>query len=117
MSGLLDGLLHLHGWVALLVIFAVPALESSAFLGFVFPGEAAILLGGVLAFQGQVSLPAPIAAAVAGAIIGDSVGYEVGRHFGRRILHGTIGRFVKVEHTLSAGPLVMDSSICLPSQP
>lgn len=98
MSGLVDGVLHLHGWVALLVIFAVPALESSAFLGFVFPGEAAILLGGVLAFQGRVSLPAAIAAAVAGAIIGDSVGYEVGKHFGRRILHGTIGRVVKAEH-------------------
>lgn len=98
MSGLLDGILRLHGWVALLVIFAVPALESSAFLGFLFPGEAAVLLGGVLAFQGRVSLAAAIFAAMAGAIIGDSVGYEVGKHFGRRILAGTIGRIVKHQH-------------------
>jgi len=97
-SGLLDSILHLHGWVALLVIFAVPALESSAFLGFLFPGEAAVLLGGVLAYQGRVSLSAAIVAAVAGAIIGDTVGYEVGKHFGRRLLHGTIGRIVKHEH-------------------
>jgi membrane protein DedA with SNARE-associated domain/membrane-associated phospholipid phosphatase len=94
---LADNILHLHGWVALAVIFAAPALESSAFVGFVFPGEVAVLFGGVLAFQHRVSLPAAIAAAVAGAIIGDSVGYQVGRRFGRRMLEGTIGRLVKRE--------------------
>ncbi|MDQ6615735.1 MAG: bifunctional DedA family/phosphatase PAP2 family protein [Actinomycetota bacterium] len=98
MSHLGDTILGLRGWVALAVIFAVPALESSAFLGFLFPGEIAVLLGGVLAFQHRVSLPAAIAAAVAGAIIGDTVGFEVGKHFGRRLLHGTIGRIVKPEH-------------------
>lgn len=98
MSHLTDHILHLHGWVALAVIFAVPALESSAFLGFLFPGEVAVLLGGVLAFQHRVSLPAAIAAAVLGAIIGDTVGYEVGKHAGRRLLDGTIGRIVKREH-------------------
>jgi undecaprenyl-diphosphatase len=95
---MVERLLHLHGWVALAVIFALPALESSAFLGFVFPGEVAVLLGGVLAFQHRVSLPAAIAAAVAGAIVGDTVGYQVGRRYGRRMLHGTIGRVVKHEH-------------------
>ena len=98
MSHLAEGILHLHGWVALAVIFALPALESSAFLGFVFPGEVAVLLGGVLAFQHRVGLSAAIAAAVVGAIVGDTVGYEVGKHFGRRLLHGTIGRIVKHEH-------------------
>lgn len=98
MSHLVEGILHLHGWAALAVIFALPALESSIFLGFVFPGEVAVLLGGVLAYQHRVSLPGAIAAAVAGAVIGDSIGYEVGKHHGRRLLHGTIGRIVKHEH-------------------
>jgi len=98
MSRVVEGILQLHGWAALAVIFALPALESSIFLGFLFPGEVAVLLGGVLAYQHRVSLPAAIAAAVAGAIIGDTVGYEVGKHFGRRLLHGTIGRIVKHEH-------------------
>ncbi len=98
MSHLADTILHLRGWVALAVIFAVPALESSVFLGFLFPGEIAVLLGGVLAYQHRVSLPAAIAAAVAGAIIGDTVGYEVGKHVGRRLLEGTIGRVVNHEH-------------------
>jgi len=98
MSHVVEGILHLHGWAALAVIFALPALESSIFLGFLFPGEVAVLLGGVLAYQHRVSLLAAIVAAVAGAIIGDTVGYEVGKHFGRRLLHGTIGRIVKHEH-------------------
>jgi membrane protein DedA with SNARE-associated domain len=44
-------ILGLHGWAALAVIFGVPLAESSVFLGFVFPGEIAIMLGGVLASQ------------------------------------------------------------------
>jgi len=97
-----DTILQLHGWVALAVVFALPALESSAFLGFLFPGEVAVLLGGVLAYQGRVSLLGAVIAAVAGAIIGDTVGYEVGKHYGRRLLHGTIGRVVDHRHLVRA---------------
>src|SRR5712691_4887426 len=93
LASLSDTILHLHGSVALAIVFLVPALEASAFLGFVFPGEIAVLLGGVLAFNGRLSLGAVIAAAVAGAIIGDTIGYFVGRRWGRRILRG-IGRHV-----------------------
>lgn len=49
-------ILALPAWVALLVVFALPALESSAFVGFVFPGEIALVLGGVLASEGRVPL-------------------------------------------------------------
>ena len=101
-SSVVDAILHLHGWAALAVLFALPALESSAFLGFLFPGEVAVLLGGVLAFQHRVSLPAAIAAAVVGAIVGDTVGYQVGKRYGRRMLHGTIGRIVSTN--TSTGP-------------
>jgi membrane protein YqaA with SNARE-associated domain len=73
-------------------LFVVPLLESSAFVGFVFPGEIAVLLGGVLAFQHRVSLPAVLAAAIAGAVIGDTVGYAVGHRYGRRLLSGRTGR-------------------------
>ena len=98
MGHLADRILALHGWVALAIVFLVPALEASAFVGFVFPGEIAVLLGGVLAFQHRVSLPAVVAAAVAGAVIGDTVGYLVGRRFGRRVLDGSIGRVVDPKH-------------------
>jgi len=99
---MIERILHLHGAVAYAIIFALPALEASVFLGFIFPGEIAVLLGGVLAFQGRVSLGGAIAVAVAGAIIGDSVGYEVGKHYGTRLLDGPLSRFVKEEHRARA---------------
>ena len=98
MGHLAERILALHGWVALLIVFLAPALEASAFVGVVFPGEIAVLLGGVLAFQHRVPLPAVLAAAIGGAIIGDSAGYLVGRRWGRRLLHGSIGRVVKHDH-------------------
>jgi membrane protein DedA with SNARE-associated domain/membrane-associated phospholipid phosphatase len=87
-----DRILSLPGWLVLALVFAFPALEASAFVGFVFPGEIAVILGGVAASRGTVPLWAVIAAAVAGAIIGDSVGYLVGRRWGTHLLHGTLGR-------------------------
>jgi membrane protein DedA with SNARE-associated domain/membrane-associated phospholipid phosphatase len=91
-------ILGLNGWAALAIVFALPLLESSAFVGVVFPGEIAVLLGGVLAFQHRVSLAAVLAAAISGAIIGDTVGYWVGRRFGPRLLESRLGRLVKQEH-------------------
>jgi undecaprenyl-diphosphatase len=91
-------ILGLNGWAALAIVFALPLLESSAFVGVVFPGEIAVLLGGVLAFQHRVSLTAVLAAAVSGAIIGDTVGYWVGRRFGPSLLESRLGRLVKQEH-------------------
>jgi len=93
-----ERILSLQGWVALSVVFLLPALEASAFIGFLFPGEIAVILGGVLAFEGRISLTATIAVAVLGAVIGDTVGYWVGRRWGRRVLEGSLGRFVKPRH-------------------
>ncbi|MCW2915087.1 MAG: hypothetical protein JWN52_3155 [Actinomycetia bacterium] len=91
-------ILGLHGWAALAIVFAIPLLESSAFVGFVFPGEIAILLGGVLASQHRIPLAAVMAAAIAGAILGDTIGYAVGRRWGRTLLHGTLGRIAGHKH-------------------
>ena len=100
LATIVDWILHLHGWVALPIVFAVPALEASAFLGFLFPGEIAVLLGGVLAFEHRITLPAAIVAAVLGAIIGDTVGYLVGRRWGHHILRHTVGHLLFVKHRL-----------------
>jgi undecaprenyl-diphosphatase len=61
-------------------------------VGFIFPGEIAVILGGVVASQGRAPLWAVIVAAVSGAIIGDSIGYLVGRRWGTHLLYGTVGR-------------------------
>ena len=98
MDTIASHMLGLPPWVALLAVFALPALESSAFIGFIFPGEIALILGGVMAYEGRISPVAVLAAGIAGAIVGDSVGYGVGRRFGRRVLDGTLGWFVKSSH-------------------
>src|SRR5437879_1712447 len=100
LASITDAILHLHGWAALALVFAVPALEASAFVGFVFPGEIAVILGGVLAFEHRISLPAAIGAAVGGAVVGDSIGYLIGRLWGRRLLRGTLGRLPVIRHHL-----------------
>jgi hypothetical protein len=41
---LADRILALHGWVALAVVFLLPALKASAFVGVVVPGEAVLHL-------------------------------------------------------------------------
>jgi membrane protein DedA with SNARE-associated domain/membrane-associated phospholipid phosphatase len=92
MSNLIDNVLAMPEWAALLIVFALPALEASAFVGFVFPGEIAVILGGVLASQHRIGLVQVIALAVAGAVMGDAVGYFVGKRWGRRFLEHTFGR-------------------------
>jgi membrane protein DedA with SNARE-associated domain/membrane-associated phospholipid phosphatase len=100
LAALTDTILRLHGFAALAIVFLIPALEASAFVGFVFPGEIAVLLGGVLAFQGRVPLWAVIVAAVLGAAIGDSIGYAIGKRWGRSLLHGTLGRLPIIRRAL-----------------
>src|SRR5437867_10843032 len=103
MRGLIHHLLDLSGAPAYGLLFALPALEASAFVGFVFPGEIAVLLGGVLAFQHKVALGWAIAAAVGGAIVGDSIGYAVGARWGRRLLRTRVlRRFVTPERQENA---------------
>jgi membrane protein DedA with SNARE-associated domain len=52
----------------------------------VFPGEIAVLLGGVAASQGSVSIAGVLIAACLGAVLGDQVGDVVGREWGERVL-------------------------------
>ena len=94
MSFITNNLLSLSGWTAAFLIFLFPALESSVFLGFIFPGETAVIIGGVLAYEHRISLPLAIGAAIVGAVLGDTVGYFVGRIYGRRILNSKLGRRV-----------------------
>jgi len=97
MSALSDAILTLPAWAALLLVFALPALEASAFVGFVFPGEIAFILGGVVASEGELPIAGVMAAACAGAIIGDSVGYGIGHRYGRGLL-AKMSKFIKPDH-------------------
>lgn len=87
MQHITETLLNLHGPVIYAIVAALVFAEAALFFGFVFPGETAIVVGGVLASQGRASLPLLIIIVVLAATTGDSVGYEVGRRFGPRLLN------------------------------
>jgi membrane-associated protein len=83
---LLQPLLSLHGWEAYLLVGVLVAAEASIMLGFVFPGETAAIIGGVLASKGGVSLAGITITVVLCAIVGDSIGYWVGDKWGGKLL-------------------------------
>ncbi len=96
-SSVADAILGMPAWLVLLVAFSMPALESSAFVGFVFPGEAALVVAGVVASQGRVPVLLVIVAGVLGAVLGDAVGYVVGRRWGPALLARLPQRFFPPE--------------------
>ena len=80
---------RLGKWTYLLV-GALAFLETGAFVGLVAPGESAILIGGVVAGQGQISIYVLIGIVWACAVAGDLTSYTLGRRLGRGFLerHG-----------------------------
>jgi membrane protein DedA with SNARE-associated domain len=67
----------------LILLFAVVALES---FGIPLPGETALIVAGVAAAQGHLSIVAVVVVAAVAAILGDNGGYWLGRTGGRRLL-------------------------------
>jgi len=89
-----DVLTAVPPWAVYLLVFALPFLEASIMLGFVIPGETALVFGGVLAAGGQGSVAAVLAIAIAGAIAGDAIGYFVGRRYGPSLRISRLGLVV-----------------------
>jgi membrane-associated protein len=61
-------------------------LETGAFVGLIAPGETAIVLGGVVAAQGDVNIVAMVLIAWAAAATGDLASFMLGKRLGRRFL-------------------------------
>jgi membrane protein DedA with SNARE-associated domain len=99
-SKLLQPLLSLHGWEAYLLVGVLVAAEASVMLGFVFPGETAAILGGVVASKGGVSVAGMTVCVVLCAIVGDSIGYWVGDKWGDKLL--SIGPLKKRQRGIDA---------------
>jgi membrane-associated protein len=87
-----DVLLGVPAWLALLIIAGLVFGEAALFFGFVLPGETAVVYGGVLADAGKVSVAVVLAVVVVAAVIGDSVGFEVGRRLGPRLTRAPVLR-------------------------
>jgi membrane protein DedA with SNARE-associated domain len=84
--GVLDAIRSVPPAVGYAVIALLVFGEAAFFVGFVLPGEAAVLLGGFLASQGRLDVTTLVIVVVLSAILGDTVGYEVGKHLGPRVL-------------------------------
>lgn len=106
LNAIINHLLIFSGWSALALVFILPALESSVFLGFVIPGETAVVVGGFLAYEHKVSFPGVLAAAILGAIIGDSVGFWVGERWGDTLLAKLPKKLVKPEHVVQGKEMI-----------
>ena len=89
-QGWLTGLADTLGAWTYALVAGLAFLETGAFVGLVAPGETAIVLGGVVAAQGEVSLPLILLAAWLAAALGDLASFVLGRRLGRRFLiaHG-----------------------------
>jgi membrane-associated protein len=83
-----------HHWgpylfaLLLLVAFA----ECALFLGFVVPGETALVIGGALSATGVFRLVEFWPAAVVAVVLGGSVGYRIGKRYGTRIQSSRLGQ-------------------------
>jgi membrane-associated protein len=68
------------------LVAALAFLETGAFVGLVAPGETAIVLGGVVAAEGDVNLGAMLVIAWLAAASGDLASFALGKRLGRRFL-------------------------------
>ena len=73
-----------------LAVGVLAFLETGAFIGLVAPGETTVIVGGLVAGQGEISLLVLIAIVWSCAVAGDLTSYALGRRLGREFMvkHG-----------------------------
>lgn len=86
MSQLVALLLALPPVAVLMAALVLPALEASALVGLIVPGESAVFVAGLTAHAGRLPLWGVIVAAAIGAIVGDQIGFRLGRRWGPGLL-------------------------------
>jgi membrane protein DedA with SNARE-associated domain len=79
----------LGAWTYLLV-GVLAFLETGAFVGLIAPGESVVILGGVIAGEGEISLLVLIGIVWTAAVLGDTTSFFIGRRLGRGFIlrHG-----------------------------
>lgn len=68
--------------------------EASFLVGFVLPGETALLVAGYFCRYGPLNVWVMALVAVACAIVGDTVGFEFGRYFGPPLRRSRVGGWI-----------------------
>ncbi|ULR55706.1 DedA family protein [Streptomyces deccanensis] len=77
-------LVEAAGWWSYVIVFALTAGETSAFVGVLLPGETVILLASAIAGRGDLDPVLLATLVVTGGMTGDSLGYALGHWYGRR---------------------------------
>jgi len=87
---------HLFKDYGYYVVFFGVLAENSMFLGFLVPGTIILMLAGLSAENGSISLPIVIALGIAAALIGDTISYQVGRMGWTKVFdRGSIGEMIE----------------------
>ncbi len=73
-----------------LAVGVLAFLETGAFIGLIAPGETTVIVGGLVAGQGEISLLLLVAIVWGCAVLGDLTSYALGRRLGRDFMvrHG-----------------------------
>ena len=85
-SYLLNEIKHLPGPLVFALVALLVFGEAALFIGFVLPGETAVIVAGVVASQGHINIAVLCALVVVAAVVGDSVGYAIGRRYGEQLM-------------------------------
>jgi membrane protein DedA with SNARE-associated domain len=86
LQGALSELSDTLGTWTYALVAGLAFLETGAFVGLIAPGETAIVLGGVVAAQGEIDLGTMLVLAWVAAALGDLASFALGRRLGRRFL-------------------------------
>lgn len=86
MERILQPLFELSPFTIYFLIGLLCWTEAAFFLGFVTPGELAVVAGGILASRGQIEIDILLSVVVPATIAGNATGFYLGRRWGNRLL-------------------------------
>jgi membrane-associated protein len=98
----LNSLEELIRWGGYLVLVAIVFAETGLFVGFFLPGDSLLVMAGLFAARGDLSLAVLIPSLCLAAIAGHMVGYWFGRTTGARLFARPDSRLFKRKHLLAA---------------
>ena len=89
-------------WGGPAMVCAIIFAETGLFLGFFLPGDSLLVIAGVFAAVGKLSLIWLLVPVTLCAILGDQLGYWIGRKAGQTLYERKDSRFFKKSHLLRA---------------
>jgi membrane protein DedA with SNARE-associated domain len=91
-SYLLHEIHQLPGTLVYVLVAALVFGETALFIGFILPGETAVLVAGVVASQDHVNVGVVAVLVVVSAVAGECVGYAIGHRYGESLMKLSILR-------------------------